>query len=91
MSVCMAPVAPIGWPWAIELPSTLTMSSGNPRSRITASAIAANASLISKRSTSPISQPARAKSLLHGRHWTDAEHAWLDGADTPADQASEGL
>jgi hypothetical protein len=45
----IAPVAPIGWPWATAPPSTLTMSSGTPSSRATAIGTAAKASLISMR------------------------------------------
>ncbi len=58
-----APVAPIGWPWAMAPPSTLTMSSGRPSCFITASGTAAKASLISIRSMSLSLQPARSKAL----------------------------
>src|SRR5271165_562258 len=59
-----APVAPIGWPWAMAPPSTLTISSGRPSSRATTMTIAAKASLISIRSTELISQPARPRACL---------------------------
>src|SRR5438132_1381638 len=62
-----APVAPMGWPWAMAPPSTLTISSGNPSSRLTAIAIAANASLISTRFRSPTFQPARAGPCITAR------------------------
>ena len=52
--ISMAPVAPIGWPSAIAPPLTLTRSGSRPRSRIVFSGTAANASLISQRSMSPI-------------------------------------
>ena len=47
------PLIPIGWPRAIAPPLTLTISSLMPRSAIDAMPTAANASLISNRSTSP--------------------------------------
>ena len=57
----MAPVAPIGWPRAIAPPLTLTRSGSRSRSRIVLSGTAANASLISQRSMSPVVIPALAR------------------------------
>ena len=89
--VSTAPVAPIGWPCAIAPPSTLTMSSGRPSSRRTASGTAANASLISTRSTSR-EVPASALQRLPDRgHGTDAEHAGLDRRDAVSDEARDRL
>ena len=53
-----APEAPIGWPNAIAPPFTLTRAESQPISRLTASACAAKASLISSKSKSPTCQPA---------------------------------
>ena len=47
-----APVAATGWPRLQPLPFTLTISCGKPRIRLDATAIDANASLISTSSTS---------------------------------------
>src|SRR5205809_8006878 len=53
------PEAPIGWPSAMAPPFTLTLAVSQPIWRFTAIACAANASLISIRSRSFGSQPAR--------------------------------
>ena len=89
--VSTAPVAPIGWPCAIAPPSTLTMSAGRPSSRATAMATAANASLISKRSTSSELPAGARERHLHGRHRTEAEHAGLDRGDAVGDKPRERL
>src|SRR5439155_3114748 len=52
-----APDAPIGWPSAHAPPCTLTLSCGMPCSFIAAIVTTANASLISKKSTSPVVHP----------------------------------
>src|SRR6478736_6597920 len=57
------PVAPIGWPSAIEPPLTLTFSRSSLRSRMNFSATTANASLISNRSISSSVRPALASTL----------------------------
>ena len=59
-----APVMPNGWPSAIAPPLTLSFSSSIPRSRAEGSTCAANASLISTRSTSSIDMPARASACF---------------------------
>jgi len=59
-----APLAPSGWPIAIAPPFTFTRASSNFSSRMHATACAANASLISKRSIASTPTPARAMSLL---------------------------
>src|SRR5262249_18263425 len=53
-----APLMPSGWPSAIAPPLTLTLFGSSWRSRIQASDCAANASLSSTRSRSPVFQPA---------------------------------
>src|SRR5262245_20461343 len=60
-----APLIPSGWPSAMAPPFgfTCSASSGSPRSRSTARAWAANASLSSTTSSRPTSSPARARSL----------------------------
>src|SRR5512134_551367 len=58
------PEAPIGWPSAMAPPLTLTLPVSQPICRLTAIACAANASLISIRSRSFGSQPARARQRL---------------------------
>ncbi len=57
------PVAPSGWPIAMEPPTTLSFSSGTPRSRCRRRATDAKASLISTRSMSSIVSPALASAL----------------------------
>src|SRR5689334_4253433 len=57
------PVAPMGWPSAIEPPLTLTLSRSSLRSRMNFSATTANASLISNRSMSSSVRPALANTL----------------------------
>ena len=52
-----APVAPIGWPSATAPPLTLTFLGSSPSSRLIARETAEKASLISKRSMSPIDRP----------------------------------
>jgi hypothetical protein len=48
--VICGPIAPIGWPWAIEFPSTLTTSSGTARSKkVLTKAVASSA--VAKRGT----------------------------------------
>src|SRR5262245_15413593 len=84
--VSTAPVAPIGWPWAMAPPSMLTMSSGSPSSRATTMAMAAKASLISTRSMEPISQSARCKACLTG-HGSQSEHTRFNRSDAVRDQA----
>ena len=54
----IAPVAPSGCPSAIDPPATLTRCGSISSSSIVARTTAANASLISNRSTSPIVRPA---------------------------------
>ena len=61
---------------------------GNPSSRATTMAMAAKASLISTRSTEPMSQPARCNACLHRRHRPEAEHAGLDRRNPVGDEAS---
>ena len=56
-----APVMPKGCPRAIAPPCTLSLSASMPRCRADGMTCAANASLISTRSTSSIVMPARAK------------------------------
>ena len=59
-----APEAPIGCPMAIAPPFTLTLLVSQPISLLTAQACAANASLISSRSSSAAFQPARCSALV---------------------------
>src|SRR6476659_6518969 len=58
-----APVAATGWPRLQPLPFTFTMSWEKPRIRLDATAIDANASLISTSATSSVSSPARASAF----------------------------
>ena len=58
------PVAAIGWPRAIAPPLGLTFSRSRPRSLITASDWAANASFSSITSTSSSDLPARSITFL---------------------------
>ena len=57
------PVAPMGWPSAIEPPLTLTLSRSSLRSRMNFSATTAKASLISNRSISSSVSPAFASTF----------------------------
>ena len=75
-----APVAPIGWPRAIAPPLGLTFSSSRPRSSMTASACAANASLSSITPISSSERPARSSTLRDGRHRADAHDLRVDAA-----------
>ena len=59
----MAPVAPSGWPMAMDPPFTLTFSSGTPISLMNFIGTTAKASLISNRSIWSIVRPALARAL----------------------------
>ena len=59
-----APVIPNGWPTAIAPPLTLSRSMSTPRSWYDGTTCAANASLISTRSMSPMLIPAWARARL---------------------------
>src|SRR6478735_5093847 len=68
-----APDAPTGWPIAIAPPLTLTLPVSQPRSLLTAQACAANASLASIKSRTPIFVGADDDVALAGldRDWND--------------------
>src|SRR5882672_617849 len=71
------PEAPIGWPSAIAPPFTFTFEVSQPSWRFTAIACEANASLISIRSRSFGSQPARERALRR-RHRAHAHVFRID-------------
>src|SRR5258707_1150826 len=78
------PVAAIGWPMEQPLPLTLTLPGSMSRIRTQATHMDANASLISKRVTSPTDRPARLSAF--GIACTGADHVSLGSTPTDAQE-----
>ena len=84
------PDMPMGWPRAMAPPLTLTTSSAMPRSAMDAADTAANASLISNRSTSVTVRPVRVEGLRDGPRRLGEQRRVGPGDQPEADQLGQG-
>ena len=86
-----APLAPSGWPSAIEPPLTFVFAGSNRSSRMHAIACAAKASLISTRSRSSDAQLRERERFASRRYRPKAHHVRSDAGGSAGDEARDRL